>query len=385
MAAALVEAAWNVLGIVGYAARNTPVLREGVWHRLYPGCASVSCVSPYPQVSAVCLKLDGLCHFLLVSIVCWEIRCLLNDFFLIENMLFFLSCYFFKPYFFIFTSQVFDYISWSKFIEVYPVWDLLSFFSTFVYFSKNFKVLSCPFLPRFSQFQHLFLIPGLRWQSFNSVAVVPGYLGATHCPLWASDVSCFLASASPTFLFFWFFSPILFWAHHWRLLNVCFFFFLVVITLVFCFKLSSCYSFTLSVDEEPPVQFAFEDIFFPCDGSFSLRRIILLSVSSRYLCMAFCPSPYFFPASWRVMGSEWWLNPGCLRCEILGLTYSTLAGSLGSAVKGDTWLLPLDLNSWSLLLLLTLGWILEFSLPLGWVLECRLPMCWMVESRLPLC
>lgn len=34
------------------------------------------------------------------------------------------------------------------------------------------------------------------------------------------------------------------------------------------------------------------------------------------------------------MGSE--LNPGCLRCEILGLPYSALTGSLGSVVEGDT-------------------------------------------------
>lgn len=217
-------------------------------------------------------------------------------------MLFFLSCYFFKPYFFIFTSQVFDYISWSKFIEVYPVWDLLSFFSTFVYFSKNFKVLSCPFLPRFSQFQHLFLIPGLRWQSFNSVAVVPGYLGATHCPLWASDVSCFLASASPTFLFFWFFSPSCFELTiegFWMLLLLLLL--LVVITLVFCFKLFSWYSFTLSVDEEPPVQFAFEDIFFPCDVA------LVFVESSCCLChLDICAWPSVLPHTFSLLLDESW-------------------------------------------------------------------------------
>lgn len=150
----------------------------------------------------MCLKLDGLCHFLLVSIVCWEICCLLNDFF-DTNYVIFPLLLFFKQYFFIFTSQMFDYISWSKFIEVYPVWDLLSFFSTFVYFSKNLEVLSCPFLPHFSQFQHLFLIPGLRWQSFSSAAVVPWVpvcYSLSSLGLWCILLLCI---STTTFLFFY--------------------------------------------------------------------------------------------------------------------------------------------------------------------------------------
>lgn len=119
-----------------------------------------------------------------------------------------------------------------------------------------------------------------------------------------------------------------------------------------------------------PSSICFWRHFFPCDDCFSPHQIILLFVSSWCLFKAFCPSIYFPPASWLVTESERWLNPGCLSCEILGLTYSALAGSLGSVVEDDTLLLPMDLNSPSLQLLSTLGWILEFRLPLGWVSGC---------------
>lgn len=306
--------------------------------------------------------------------------------FLIGNMLFFLSCYFLNRislFLLLKCLIIFLGVSLLKFIlfEICLASSVRSFI--FLKILKFSVVLSYHVFPSFNIFSLSLgsddrVLALLLWSlgTWVLLTVLSGPLMYPASLHQHHQLSCF----------FVFFPPILFWAHHWRLLNVIIIIiFLVVVTLVFCFKLSSWYSFTLSVDEEPPVQFAFEDIFFPCDGSFSPHRIILLSVSSRYLCMAFCPSPYFFPASWRVTGSERWLNPDCLRCEILGLTYSTLAGSLGSAMEGDTLLLPLDLNSWSQLLLLTLGWILEFSLPLGWVLECRLPMCWMVESRLPLC
>lgn len=78
-----------------------------------------------------------------------------------------------------------------------------------------------------------------------------------------------------------------------------YYYYLVVVTLVFCFKLSSCYSFTLSVDEEPPVQFAFEDIFFPCDVA------LVFVESSCCLChLDICAWPSVLPHTFSLLLDE---------------------------------------------------------------------------------